>query len=494
MVGSASALRWLGNSSYRVQSMGNATLGIEDETTALTVFNHQNSAGLVLNPRLNRLDLGLIYASEVTDTPNVSKDTKTTLALARPGGEYRGLTFWANDSLAFRAGIEGMQISTVSTPSGGGTEQKLNFAGMGAGAAGAFKTDFGLAVGAALKFLGGAGKPDPLPGTYTKYDTTLYNVDWSVGAAYCLDKLGANNKLTFGLNLSADDDLPTVSTYGISNNDFSSLTTIERPIAGGTFTQKRTSTVTPIKISAEAIFDLGKILSAGILIDDKISETKTKIEQTTPALSTSTEYKSSASNTLGISPIVRANIPLAKGVNLLPGLMYTTYGSGIYEGYSSNGTNSSYKSYSSTTSSGNFQAGLGLQALDKALQVAVQTGVGTSKYESKSYNTAGTQIGSYTSPDTNTLGVGVGAEYWIVNMVAVRAGYNTNTTTVKAVAPATTDQKDTVSTVTCGVGFKHNDLTADLLVKLDTYTEDPAPDPKPTHTGTGVYLGTCIPF
>lgn len=499
MVGSASATKWLTDASYRVQAMGGATLGIEDETTALTVFNHENLAGLVLNAKQNRLDLGLVYNTDVVDTPNVGKSTTTDLELTRPGAEYRGLTYWVNDALVLRGGIEGMMISSVDKPASGGTDQKNNFSGMGGGVSAAYKLPFGLALGAGVVYTGAGGKPDPLPAGASKVEATANNLNWGVGAAYALEKLGAdNNKLTLGAQVGTDDERPSMA--GVAAGDFADFNGVidqAAEITGfGTWTQKNTFTNSPMKISGEAIFDMGSLLSAGVLFDNKTRETKFKQEQVDPTGgfmggSYTAEYKAMVSNIMGISPVVQANIPLAEGLNLLPGVMFTTYGSGTVDQYSPSGLTSSYKAATTTLNSTTVVGGLGLQALNKALQVAVQAGSGTMKSETKVFNAAGTQLGSATSPDTTLFNMGVGGEYKIIPMLAVRAGYTTTTTTLKA----TVEQKQTVNSISLGAGLSMMEKASlDLLVKLDTTTQDPAPDPKPTHTATGVYLGACIPL
>ncbi len=166
LVGSASALRWPTNASYRVTTMGGATLAIEDETTALTIFNHQNPAGLALNKKENRLDIGLnyLYDSVVTESAFLkdANDT-TTLELVRPGAEYRGLTYWLGDQFVVRAGIEGMLVTNqmTQTPAvGDEVKDALNLSGLGGGASVGYKTDSGLALGGGISYLGAGGKPD----------------------------------------------------------------------------------------------------------------------------------------------------------------------------------------------------------------------------------------------------------------------------------------------------------------------------------------------
>jgi hypothetical protein len=500
---SASAIKWLTDASYRVQTMGDAGLGIEDETTAITPFNHENQSGLVLTPKGDRVDLGLVYDMDVVDTPNVDKKTTTDLELTRPGAQYRGYTYWFNDSLVMRAGVEGMLVSSVDTPASGGTDQKMNLSGGGVGANLAYLAPFGLAVGAAVVYTGASGKPDPLPAGASKVEASASNLDWNVGAAYVLDKLGAEkNKLTFGVNLGADDDRPTVAGLATRNfADFNGVMNTEAEITGyGTLIRKYTVTNTPLKISGEAIFDMGSMLAAGVLIDDKMSQTKVKFDQTDPTGgfmggNISTESKTTDSNIMGISPVVRANIPLG-AVNLLPGLMFTTYGTGVVNQYSPNPTdpNASYKSSSTTIGSTSVAAGVGVQALDKALQAAVQVAMGGTASTSKSFDVNGNELGSGSNPDTASTTIGVGAEYKVIPMLALRAGYLTSTTTTKATA-FSQESKATVGTITGGVGFSMMERASlDLLVKMSTYTSDPAPDPKPTHTNTGVYLGACIPL
>lgn len=165
----AAALRWPDNQSYRVNTMGGATLGIEDETTAITSFNHQNIAGVSLNKKENRSDLGLIYGTTTTEVEypapisTTLKDTTSDMELSRPGAEYRGITYWLDDNMVVRAGIEGMLMSgktSVTTPLGT-VEEGLSFSGLGGGASFGYLFDGGLAVGVGATYVGAGASRIP---------------------------------------------------------------------------------------------------------------------------------------------------------------------------------------------------------------------------------------------------------------------------------------------------------------------------------------------
>jgi len=508
VVGSASAVKWLTDTSDRVGAMGGINLAVEDETTAITPFNHENLAGLALNSRMNRLDLGLVYQSQVSELSGYGKDTMTDMELTRPGAEYRGLTYWLNDSFVARIGVEAISMSSASSPTGG-TEQKLNFSGLGGGVSAAYLFDFGLALGAGVTYTGAGGKPDPLPEVFpgtaaTKAELTANNMNWGIGAAYAM-AAGEGNKLSLGFQAGADDDRPTMpssvslsSLGNIAFGDYNGVIDVVVPVPlAGNASMKTTFTNTPMKLSGEAIFDMGKMLSAGILFDSKTVEQKTKSESVDPTggflgLPPDFDGKTAASSIMGISPVIRATLPLGEGLNLLPGLMYTTYGSGNYDTYYPNGATTSYKAATSKVTMGTVNIGLGLQAMSKQLQLGAQLASGSSKSEQTAYAPDGSTLGTATSPDSNLMAIGFGAEYWVMPVFALRAGYNTTTYTTKYTSG---DQKLMAGTITLGAGLASPEgMAVDLLVKLATYTSDPAPSPAPTNTGTGIFLGGRIPL
>ena len=529
LASSALAIRWLDNMSWRVEAMGGATLAIEDETTALTAFNHENSAGQAFEKKMNRLDGGLMYSST-----NYSQDftggnytvTSSDMEVARPGGEYRGVTYWIGDDWLIKGGIEGMIINATITTEGGGTstEEKIDFSGLGAGAGLVYKTDFGLALGIGLQYTGAGGKPDPLDGSFNVYspmgttdkiEMAATNLNWSLGAAYVLDKIGENNKLTLGFQVSADNTLPDVSSFSslasigpASFNDFNAIVEMAGNIVGvGDVTNTMTYTSTPLKISGEAIFDLGSILQAGLLFDSKTLAVQEKNESTGYGvfafLAPNTDYKAISQSQLGISPVVTANLPLGEDLNLLPGLMFTTWGSGALDSYSLDlstaDVNDSYKSSTTETTKSSVAIGLGLQAMSKQLQLGVQFAGGTGLSETTPYTPSG-NAGTVSDLDTSFSKICGGAEFWVMPIFAIRAGYTMIADVTKegawdSNAGEWVDDKDIINRITFGVGLAMPDgIKADLLVKLDTYTDDPALDPKPTNTAMGIFLGVSTPL
>lgn len=497
LAGSASAIKWIADESYRIGALGGAVMAFEDETTAINPFNHENVAGLALLEKANRLDVGLAYSSDVITTPAIApfpeiKTTATDTELTRPGAQYQGLVYWLDNSTVVQAGIQGLLYNSTTSATGM-DDQKVNFSGLGGGAAVAYKTDFGLALGGGVSYIGAGGKPDPLPTGCTKYDTTASLLHWGAGAAYVLPA-GEENKMTLGLSVGSDDDMPNVAAIG-DFGDYSGTTGITMDLGGG-YTMESTSTITntPLKISGEAIFDLGKILQAGLLIDSKSRETKTKTETTSPLGSSSSDLKTASLNIFSISPIVTANLPLAEGLNLLPGVMFTTFGTGTLDGYTAIDATSSYKSSTLSNSYGTFVAGLGLQALSKQLQLGVQFSSGEGKCEEKSYDSDGNSTGSTPYPDTASMSFGGGAEYWVLPMLALRAGYKTSTDTVKG-TPGNADSKSTTNRISFGAGFNlPQSLTADLLVAMDSFSQDPSSSTDDKEDKLGVYLGVKLPL
>lgn len=497
----AAALRWPSNMSYRVNTMGGTTLAIEDETTAVTVFNHENPAGVALNKKENRLDLGAGYSSssyKVDVTGGSQELTSSNLFLQRPGAEYRGLTYWLDDALAIRAGIEGMMLNASSKVEAGGTstENKLSFSGIGGGAAATYKIEGGLAVGAGLSYIGASGKPDPLPAGADKYEISASNLSWGVGAAY--EALMGEDKLTIGASVAAPDDMPVVSMSGMSPGDYNSVITAE----GGGATQKTTSTQTPMVIAAEAIYNMGKMLEAGLLFDYKMSEMKVKQEQTMGGASSTVEQKDSAMNGMGITPIVRAKLALAEDMTLVPGIAFSTWGSGTYDNYDADPTtadlNDTYKASSNQVTQSLISIGCGLQAMGKQLALGVQYETGSDKSEVTQYDVDGNELGTGEG-EGSTSNMRVGAEYWVIPMLAIRAGFASLLHTTKDGAVDSngnpTDLKNMTNRITFGAGLEMPEgLRLDLLVGLNTLTQDPAADPEPTNTAMDVWLGAKLPL
>ncbi|MCK5241513.1 hypothetical protein KAR34_03580 [bacterium] len=533
LASSVLALRWLDNMSYRVETMGGATLAIEDETTALTAYNHENCAGLAFEKKMNRLDGGLMYSSTNYSqdiTGGTYKVTSSDMALTRPGAEYRGVTYWLGDDLVIKAGIEGMLINATMTTEVGGTstEEKIDFSGLGGGAGLVYKTDFGLALGAGLKYIGAGGKPDPLDGSFDVYrmialmfgttgttdkiEMTATNLGWSVGAAYVLDEIGEDNKLALGFQVGADDTLPNVASFSslasigsTSFGDYNAVVEMGGNIVGiGDVTNTTTYTATPLKISGEAIFDLGSTLQAGLLFDSKTLAVQEKTESSGYGVFAAdpTDYKAICQSQLGISPVVTAKLALGEDLNLLPGVMFTTWGSGALDAYSLDystaDVNDTYKSSTTEISSGVFAIGLGLQAMSKQLQAGVQYESGSNKSENTPYAVDGT-AGTVSEIEGSSSTIRLGAEFWVMPILAIRAGYAmlsdvTKDGTFDSDGNVVDDINNT-SRITFGLGVAMPDgLKADLLVKLDTYTDDPALDPKPTNTAMGIFLGVSTPL
>lgn len=533
LVGFASALRWPTNASYRVTTMGDAALAIEDETTALTIFNHQNPAGLALNKKENRIDVGLDYLLDSVDTEYpVLKDSDdtTTLELIRPGAEYRGLTYWLGDQLVVRAGIEGMLVTNQQTKTpivGGETKNALNLSGLGGGASVAYKTESGLAFGGGISYLGAGGELDNpaglydiyslIGGTTDKVEVTSNLLNWGVGVGYELADLGeSGNKLTFGVAASGVDDKPEfagVLQTGVALGAVALPmflggynTTIESTgnVSGfGDFSAKSIYCQSPVNISAEAIYDLGSMLEAGLFFDYTMRDVhlKTEYSQEVPSRGlTNNDYKLSSASQYGITPVMQANIPVGEGMALLPGISFSNYGTGSIENFSLDTTtadkNDTYQSSQVDMTKSNLGVGLGLQAMGKALQLAVQYESGSYKYEGTNYLISGT-VDSTEKTEGSNSNIRFGAEYWLLPIVALRAGYAILADTLKDGAVDSngnpTDLTTTTGRLTFGAGLALLDgTTADLLVRMDTVTSDPKQDPEPKDTGLGIMLALKI--
>lgn len=526
----ALALRWPDNMSYRVDTMAGATLGIEDATTALTVFNHQNLAGVALNKKENRSDQGLTYrtTSVTTELPSGNQEITTSgVELVRPGGEYRGVTYWLDDSLAIRAGIEGLLFNgQTKYPAGvvGPTavDEKISFAGLGGGASISYLFEGGLAIGAGLSYIGAGGSPDDLTGLYdiygggntSKVEMSASVLSWNAGIAYELPGLGGDeNKLSLGLHVHSDDDRPSVSGLAaaalgfpvsiLDLGDYNVSLKSEGTIMGQAASSSKEFTQAPMVISAEAIFNVGSMLEAGLLFDYGMNEFNQKDESTSTLGTTTTDYKIASVSELGITPVVQANIPIAEDMALLPGVSFTTWGSRSIDAYSPDPTtptdlNDVYKAATTDVSSTLIGIGCGLQAIGKQLQVGLQFETGGSKTEFTPYAPDGT-AGTTSDTETSTSNIRVGAEYWLIPMLAIRAGYAILADTTKDGTVDSngnpTDLILTTSRITFGLGVSLPEgMVFDLLVGLNTNTTDPADDPEPTNTGLDILLGARLPI
>jgi hypothetical protein len=334
-----------------------------------------------------------------------------------------------------------------------------------------------------------------------------------VGAAY--QALMEENKFTIGLLVHADDDRPNIENIATSLNinhmdagDYSAEVNVEGDITGlGAVTVKEAYSQSPLFISADAIYNLGTMLEAGILFDYGMSDLNTKEEYTGfeamgPGAPVDVDYKSSGRTEMAITPALQANIPAGEDLAILPGLYFTTAGSGTIESFALDPTtsdvNDTYKSSKTEISVSTFAIGCGLQAMAKKLQIGLQYESGSWTSETTPYAINGT-AGTVSETEGSTSNIRAGAEFWVAPMFAVRAGYAmlsdvTKDGTVDSNGNPT-DLTESTSRITFGAGLKMEDgLTADLLIQLDTKKDDPASDPEPDDTAMGVYGGVRIPI
>jgi hypothetical protein len=511
----AEPLRWQTNASYRVSTMGGATLAIEDDTTMINAFNHQNVAGSALLEKENRLDLGASYSNthyELTEDlgGGITQETKkddTVIQLTRPGGEYRGVMYWLTDSLVMRAYPE----FTMLTIKGGQTttgfpvqDEEFNLYGGGGGASLAYVLESGLAFGAGLSYMLGSGKPKDLNGlfgVYTqtdKYEFTLTNLDWQAGLAWAIRQgVGENNQLTFGFHVGANDERPDLSDVFFGSlrvGDYTSVIEYAGSnFAGTAVSRELTTTVTPLLVGGEAIFKLADMLQAGLLFDYLTRRYDAKTKDTVGTAITTTEYKSGESSKLGVTPIIKANIEAGQGIQILPGAYFTTMGSTLDTSYRANGT----KSGETETGASTFGVGVGLQAMEKQFQAGVQFETGSWSSDYTPYSGTGV-AGTISTSEGGSTNIRVGAEFWAIPSLALRAGFASLSEVTKDAAVTSsggiTDLINNTSRITFGAGLALGDLTADLLVQMDTYTEDPKPVPEPKSSSLGVYAGVKIPL
>jgi hypothetical protein len=560
---SAFALRWPSNLSYRVESMGGISFGVEDETTALTTFNHQNVAGFMLNKKTNRIDVGLGYSSnynksestasftnpftgEVTTTVTTSETEAGGIDLSGTGAEYRGLTYWLEDNMAFRAGIEALtynakMTNTTATTDNSGTttntgDDAFGASGLGAGGAFGYKTDTGLALGAGLSFKSAGGKPDALDDAFNVYgnnasgnpqttslEAAASNFDWAIGAAMELPEVGGqDNKLTLGLHVHGDDDMPDFgaiingstnpATFGDYSAQIKSEGTIEA--AGNVvYTDTSTYTISPMVISLEAIFNAGSMIEAGLLFDYKMSGMNTKEEQTGRVTNVNVDYKNADISVVGITPVVQAKFPAAEGIDILAGLTLSTWGSGTTTNYALNpltpDVNDTYKNDVDEFSSTLLALGGGIQALGNQLQAGIQLEFGGVQIEDTNYDTNGAIAlqnyqGNMVSSAVTQIGVTnfrIGGEYWAMPMLAIRAGFAILGSTqidgyYNSASLRFEDLTTTTGRFTLGVGLSMpQGMAFDLLIRLDSTGVSPVtPNTEEADSATAILVGAKLPI
>lgn len=522
---SSQALRWPNNASYRVSTMGGATLAIEDETTALNLFNHQNPAGLAMLEKENRIDFGIGYQTDSVKLEGdnyTNENSVTKMDLTRPGGEYRGLTYWLNDDMVMRANIEGsiFTIKQTTTPdSGSAVEEELTLNGLGGNVGFATKFPGGFALGAELGYFGAAGEPKDLTGGYDFYEDgstekfkisySLFN--WSIGAGYqLLDLGGKDNTLEFGLTLHNDDDLELTSGFVMLDSAQIIGTTdynLKFDISNGDISQTQDIIHTPIAISGEAIYKMGGLLEAGLLFDYIMTDQQLKASQETSEGTTEFDIKTASATELVISPVIQANIKVGDDMAILPGLTFHNAGSINIDNYSLDRTtteeNDTFKSSNVKIDKTLLGLGVGLQALNKAIQLGLQFEAGgwdttTENYDENGNSTDNPNIENVVHGNISNFRFG--AEFWVTEMIALRAGYAVmSVTTVDGYTDTTSlfpsDLVTTTNRLTFGAGYKsENDLRVDLLIGMDTITDDPKSDPEPEKRALDIMLAAKIPL
>lgn len=530
------ALRWSTNAGIRVQSMGNATLGIEDETTDLTIFNHQNAAGRVLNEKKDRLDYALYYSTrdwKLDLTSAIWENKYNDSGLDRPGGEYRGLTYWAGDNLVFQANLEGATRYFIdqSTTATGVWKDQFNSYMFGGGLSAAYKLDMGLAIGAGISYMGANGKPDSLNGSYhlaplmfwpvtdipgtttTKFEVSAANLDWSAALAYEIENLGENGRLVVGLGVHGDDSPPLfggdagpyLSPSAYMLGSYRGTVTLEGNVPSlGDVSSKYTLTQMPLVVNAEAIYKLGNWMSAGLLIDYLLNEYHRKVEYKgfealAPTLQPANySQKEAVLRQWGITPVVRSQIAVAEDITLLPGISYSTWGSGRQESYAHDSSFSdpgqTYKSGASDTTVGLVAVGVGVQTLSKRLQGALQYENVTRKMEGTSYAVDGTSIARISVDGGIQNNYLIGVEFQLMPEMAIRAGYALLQTVFKDGAYDTSgntvDLKLNTNRITAGLGVHvQRGLELDLLGVFDMIAAEPKSTPEPTDTAINLLLG-----
>lgn len=522
----AAAGNWLSGESFRVRTLGGITLSVEDETTEITPLNHGNPAGLALVKPLNRLDLGasnfrLTRNAPAGDGIPAKAHSLALLEATRPNGEFRGLTYWPDDRLVIRAELEGFALSLADS-TGSGPVETLNLYGLAGGAGAAYQTDFGLALGAGLRYGGAGGKPESPTGRYavagpgtTLFKISASNWNWAAGAAYVIDPVCGDSRLSLGFHAGSGGERPDFSRLNPADpaasafNDYTLSFTLENtlpPPSGGVFTvyRKQTFANNPFYYAGEAILNIGDILAAGLLLDGKSRTTWFREETRDSAGSFSrVEYRFGEWSSLVFTPVARVKVPLREDCHLIAGILASNCGSGTLDRYAPPaGETEAHRVFSQRLCGREFVGGLGVQALGRQLQAGAQYRTDETEKNVAEINAVD---GPLSAGRSRTFSAG--AEYWLLPIFCLRAGYalTVNTLSPPAVYADGAPVRDaenrpaglvqTLSRFDAGAGLDlPNGLKVDLLLELTAVRDDPPQYPESSQTGTGIFLGGRIPM
>jgi hypothetical protein len=341
-----------------------------------------------------------------------------------------------------------------------GNSNTSSLFGFGGGIDAAYLVNPSTAVGLSVGYSSNTTKPDELGAGVSKDESTLSNLPLNFGAGMVMpDMLGAKQDLVLGLSVNTLDGSTDVDLIEYDNGNSS----------------KETESVNPLNISIQAL-TAGEMIQGGLVFDYASSEGRTKSEVT--GVDT-LDYKDASTSGIVLSPIVKAAFKISEDVSLNPGASLSLINT------STDQFNPDYKEGKEAESQINFAVGAALELMKKALIFGAQfENIGTST-ETTVYNMNGDVVGNVVKVSGAGNIISFGAEYCLMEMLALRAGY-----VMASDQPDTdADTKNLTNSICLGAGLKMDKLSADLLVQLDTYTEDPEPTNAPDTTGLTIALG-----
>jgi hypothetical protein len=378
--------------------------------------------------------------------------------LVSPLDNYQGLIYWLDQNLVINPKLMldfgGADITTA------GDSSISSLFGFGGGIDAAYLVNPSTAVGLSVGYSSNTTKPEELAPGVSKEEATLSNLPLNFGAGMVMpEMLGAKQDLALGLSVNTLGGFTDVDLTELDNGDSS----------------KQTLAVNLLNISLQAL-TAGEMLQAGLVFDYVSSEGRTKFEITGVDI---VDFKDASTSGIVLSPIVKAAFKLSEDVSLNPGVSLSLINT------STDQFNQDYKEGKEAVSQINFAVGAALELMKKALIFGAQfESIGTST-EYTLYDLNGDVVGDVVKVSGAGNVISLGAEYCPMEMLALRAGY------IMAYDQPDTDAdtKNLTNSICLGAGLKMDKLSADLLVQLDTYTEDPEPTNAPDTTGMTIALG-----
>lgn len=485
------SMPWISTMSNRVEAMGGAALGIDDESTELNLLNAGNPAGLVMKAKQNRFDLNAEYFNEES-TSEDGKAVKNSFMSPSPGIYSNGINFWPLENLALSVQGEGQKL-ILNYPDSISTEG-FGFSWYSGKISSAYKLGE-LSLGAEIDYfqLNTSGKPSY--SDFQKYEMKLNYLGWHVGMGYQKEIVNSH-VLSIGLAVGTDNRRPdldkldgtspgtTSTNYNIVYNY---VTTIEQigidpitllPVSLGEleaiekFEIKRKL----FQTTGQVIYKIENSIQLGLILNYENESVFNDQELSiNPPVSPSSQsnYKSSEYNGYGLTPIVKGNLALTDYMIFKYGIFYSNHGSYMQDEYSKLSSSATYKSAVIKAYGNNFALGIGCQSIDKSLSAACQFDQKRFYEKSQFYDQTGYIWKTSDAETARQQAFRFGAEYSLLDSLRLRGGY---AYLLETFSPETWNnlEKQTTNRFSFGVGLIiTSTLSGDVLGIYETYSQTP---------------------